>query len=371
MRKSRRPMGARRHRHDVRRRPTRERTGFAAAPAGRHGARLERPRAGRDLQRNQRAGSWRGQTPPVGSLHMAMTQLAVYDAVNSIHGGFEPYLAGLPPAAPGSLWTPLSRPLPTMCSSGSASIPCRPCLGRQGPAGQALRRRARTIPDGAEKAGGIAAGAAAAAAMLVEANRRRPLRAVLVYGGHGSGRVAKERARCSDPFAWVAKVEAVHARKHRPVPDEWSVRPREHAVRERLQGGKGARLGDEHVNRRTDGARDVLHRDPGGDVPARIPGHHRGRRDRTRQRGTLLCPGERVRRGRLDQLLDDKEYWHFWRPITAIQNGDADDNRQTSGDPVGRRSSPLRRIRTIRPATTASPGRPWRRRERSSATRTT
>ena len=30
---------------------------------------------------------------------------------------------------------------------------------------------------------------------------------------------------------------------------------------------------------------------------------------------------------------DDKEYWHFWRPITAIQNGDADGNRQTSGDP--------------------------------------
>ncbi len=43
-----------------------------------------------------------GQTPPVGIQHMAMTQLAVYDAVNSIHGGYEPYLDDLPAAEPGS-----------------------------------------------------------------------------------------------------------------------------------------------------------------------------------------------------------------------------------------------------------------------------
>jgi hypothetical protein len=31
---------------------------------------------------------------------------------------------------------------------------------------------------------------------------------------------------------------------------------------------------------------------------------------------------------------DDKEYWHFWRPITAIQNGDDDTNSRTTGDPT-------------------------------------
>ena len=41
-----------------------------------------------------------GQTAPVSSLHMAMVQGAVYDAVNSIDGGHQPYLAGLPPASP-------------------------------------------------------------------------------------------------------------------------------------------------------------------------------------------------------------------------------------------------------------------------------
>ncbi len=31
---------------------------------------------------------------------------------------------------------------------------------------------------------------------------------------------------------------------------------------------------------------------------------------------------------------DDKEHWHFWRPSTAIQNGDDDTNPRTTGDPT-------------------------------------
>ena len=39
-----------------------------------------------------------GQPPHVAQPHLAMVQGAVYDAVNSIDGGHQPYLAGLPPA---------------------------------------------------------------------------------------------------------------------------------------------------------------------------------------------------------------------------------------------------------------------------------
>ena len=37
-----------------------------------------------------------GQTPPVGSIHLAMVETAVYDAVNAIDRGHEPYLRNLP-----------------------------------------------------------------------------------------------------------------------------------------------------------------------------------------------------------------------------------------------------------------------------------
>ena len=42
-----------------------------------------------------------GQGPTVAILHLAMVQGAVYDAVNMIDGGHEPYLDDLP-AAPSS-----------------------------------------------------------------------------------------------------------------------------------------------------------------------------------------------------------------------------------------------------------------------------
>ena len=41
-----------------------------------------------------------GQTPRVSQLHLAIMHGAVYDAVNSIDGGYQPYLRGLPPASP-------------------------------------------------------------------------------------------------------------------------------------------------------------------------------------------------------------------------------------------------------------------------------
>ena len=40
-----------------------------------------------------------GQPPHVSLPHLAMVQGAVYDAVNSIDGGHQPYLAGLPPVS--------------------------------------------------------------------------------------------------------------------------------------------------------------------------------------------------------------------------------------------------------------------------------
>ena len=42
-----------------------------------------------------------GQPPPLAVIHLAMVQGAVYDAVNAIDGGHEPYLSGLP-SAPGA-----------------------------------------------------------------------------------------------------------------------------------------------------------------------------------------------------------------------------------------------------------------------------
>jgi hypothetical protein len=89
---------------------------------------------------------------------LATTQLAVFEAVNAIQGGYEPYL--------GTVVAPAGA------SPEAASIAAaHDVLKFYAPGSAAMLDAAKTaslaaIPDGAAKAGGIAAGEAAAAAMI-------------------------------------------------------------------------------------------------------------------------------------------------------------------------------------------------------------
>ena len=49
---------------------------------------------------------------------------------------------------------------------------------------------------------------------------------------------------------------------------------------------------------------------------------------------------------------DDKAYWHFWRPITAIHEGDNDGNDDTVGDPAWEPMLPAPPYPDSPPATT-------------------
>jgi hypothetical protein len=90
----------------------------------------------------------------------AITQLAVFEAVNAIEGGYEPYLGGLIVAPPGAspdaaVIAAAHRTLVTMRPASAATL-------------DPLRAEAlEAIPDGQAKDDGIAVGEAAAAAMLL------------------------------------------------------------------------------------------------------------------------------------------------------------------------------------------------------------
>ena len=98
-----------------------------------------------------------GQAPPVSVLHLAMVHGAVYDAVNAIDGGYEPYLSS-PGRDAGTRRTRRSRRRPIACSSTS----CPPTAGAEALYDSSLA----AISDGPAKTGGINAGEAAAAAMI-------------------------------------------------------------------------------------------------------------------------------------------------------------------------------------------------------------
>ena len=140
-----------------------------AGPPERRGSGLEPQRGQRARQRaDRRDFRERGQSPPVSMLHLAMVQGAVYDAVNMIDGGYQPYLAGLP-SAPGSASKARRsrRPLITFWSEQSI-VP--PLSGdhrypTQTPSTRQLASRTHAVHGRAPRrySAGVAAGAAARA----------------------------------------------------------------------------------------------------------------------------------------------------------------------------------------------------------------
>ena len=179
----------------------RRRVGRRTRRALRFGARGARRQRGDRLERDRRRAHHRaaGQPPHVAALSLAMVQGAVYDAVNAIDGGHQPYLVA-PPADPRTRRTPRSRPRPSACSSG--------CSRRSIDAAAALRRLAR---GGARRAGegrrdrgrrGRGRGDAR------RAGERRPRRPVHLRRGHRSWRVAAAAAqlRASTRPPWVGNV---------------------------------------------------------------------------------------------------------------------------------------------------------------------
>ena len=101
-----------------------------------------------------------GQPPPVAALHLAMVHGAVYDAVNAIDGGFEPYLELEGP--PAKHW--YSKNAAAATAAYEVLLSLLPGRAEQ-LAGYYNKSRA-VIPNGVPQAGGVSVGEAAADAMF-------------------------------------------------------------------------------------------------------------------------------------------------------------------------------------------------------------
>jgi hypothetical protein len=150
-----------------------------------------------------------GHTPPVGGIHLAMVQIAVYDAVNAIVGGHEPYLAGLPDA-PG--WASIDAAVATAAHDVLVGIePVGIALALPATAverlGGYLDDTLEEVLDQDAEDAGVAIGAAAAAAIL--GNRENDGRggAFRFTVGTNVGAWRPTAANgANDPFAWVKDV---------------------------------------------------------------------------------------------------------------------------------------------------------------------
>jgi hypothetical protein len=270
-----------------------------------------------------------GQTPPVASLHLAMVEAAMYDAVNAIDRGHEPYLRGLPRA---------SR---TASKSAAASTAAHHVLVGLTPAlPDAVKANLDSlyatsigaIPDSTRKSRGIRIGAAVAAAML--ANRAADGRFV-PYSFTASTSIGRWRpespAFVSDPFAWVSNVKPFSIRRASRfrTPGPLALTSAQYAIEFNEVKSLGSATSTDRTAAQTDLAR-FYSVNP-------MPMMHKAFRDIAAARGLSI-----TRAARLFALLsvssadamigcwDDKDYWSFWRPITAIHEAENDDNPATT-----------------------------------------
>ena len=156
-----------------------------------------------------------GQNPFAQARFLAITQLAVFEAVNAITGEYEPYLGTI--AAPAG------------ASADAAAIAAaHRVLKNYFPANAATLDAARAsslaaIPDGAAKSRGIATGEAAAAAMIAPRQRRL---GSAPPGSTCPGRPTGQMAADAQLYRWRWSVSALAQRDAVRHPQRGSVHAR-------------------------------------------------------------------------------------------------------------------------------------------------
>lgn len=271
-----------------------------------------------------------GQPPPEQNRVAAITQLAVFEAVSAITGDFEPYLSPVPAAHEASLEAAVvsaAHAALTHYFPGQASI-----------LDAAQVRSLATIPEGPAKDAGIAAGQAAATEMIA------------ARSNDGSEVPEFHLPPSSRPGEWLLTPDCppeggvfLHFRKVTP----FGIR---HA--RQFRSDPPPRLGsrrytEDYDEVKTVGAAGSMERSP---AQARVAEFYAvfsdaplwnaiARQIASARRKSLL---ENARAFALFNMalsdagvavLETKYHYNFWRPETAIQNGDADRNRRTEPDP--------------------------------------
>ena len=276
-----------------------------------------------------------GQPPPVSQLHLAMVQGAVYDAVNAIVGGYQPYLPDLPPASRSASQDAAvaTAAHDVLVGLGIAPVPPLPqvVLDRL----NALYAAALAgIPDGDAKTEGVAAGAAAAAAMLAARTNDGRYVPFLWKVGTNPGEWRPTPPAFANDFGWVGRVK--------PFTLEATSQ-----FRTKGPNALTSRAYARDYNEVKDlGALDSPRTEEQTAVAQFYTAHTAELFNRTfrvisEAQGLTLVEEARLfavlNVATADSLIacfDDKAYWNFWRPITAIHEGDNDGNRRTVGDPA-------------------------------------
>jgi hypothetical protein len=277
-----------------------------------------------------------GPTAHSSTLSFAMVQGAVYDAVNAIEDGYQPYLVK-PAAAPGD-----STDAAVATAAYRVLVAVVPASQTDALANLAAQYTAAiaAVPDGPAKAGGIAAGEAAAAAMLAERTHdgRSPTAPFpFVFGSTAGVWRVSPPLTAPEPTPWVADVTPFL------VPSAEMLRSR----------GPNALTSDAYAKDFNEvkslGSLTSTSRTEDQTNAAIFwqtqPGTLYGGVMRSLSARFGLTTAENARLFAMVSLAaadgaigcwNDKYHWNFWRPVDAIRLARIDRNPATRADPSWR-----------------------------------
>jgi hypothetical protein len=286
-----------------------------------------------------------GQPPHAAVLSLAMVQGAVYDAVNAIDGGYQPYLVA-PRANPGASKDAATATAAFCVLVGfSDDDPTDPCElpglfpGQFSALKPVYDASLASIPDGSAKDDGVEVGEAAATAMLTARTndgRFGPFKFVEGFSP-GEWRLAPPQGPtgivAKDPAPWVGFVKPFLVpnvemlRSDGPNPLTSAAYASDfNEVKEYGSLTSTKRTADQT-------AAAIFWQDSGPAIWNRVY------RSLATSRGLNIVDSARLfamtNLAAADGSIgcwNDKAYWSFWRPITAIREAASDGNPATEAD---------------------------------------
>ena len=272
-----------------------------------------------------------GQGPTVAYLHFAMVQGAVYDAVNAIEGGYEPYLGAPAVADPGD-----SSPAAVATAAHDVLVGIFPA--QQSTLDGKLATSLAQIPDGPAETGGIEVGTAAAAAMLAaRTGDGRFVPFPVIQGdepGEWRSMAFVNGNPVVEPAPWVGNVTPFIIPNATALRSDGPNALTSAAYAEDFDEVKelGSLTSTQRTADQTDAA--LFWQANGAGLFNAIFRQLADSQDLDiAEAARLFAVADLAGADGAIACWNDKYYWKFWRPITAIREAATDGNPATVADP--------------------------------------
>ena len=271
-----------------------------------------------------------GQAPPLSALSLAMVHGAIYDAVNAIDKGHQPYLSGLSAPGTASKAAAVAQAAHDVLTHLVATTP-QPVIDR---VDALLAQSLSQIDDGQAKTDGRTIGAAAAAAMIAARANDGRFDSEPWTVGDGPGEWVPVAPVSNNVFGHFATVKPLTIQSANQFPTEGppALNSAQYAAEFNEVKALGAQSGSSRTAAQTllagfVGANPVVYMNKGlRDISV-------ARGLSTTQQALLFVKTSMASSDALVACFNNKAHWSNWRPQTAIRAAATDGNSATAADP--------------------------------------